>query len=315
MGRRVSVFAVMLMIGPSLFAQERAPARQPPQAGGPAASARGSGTLPVRRVVLYKTGVGYFEHLGNVRNRQDVTIRFTSAQLNDVLKSLTAIDLGNGQVTGISYNSIAPIEQRLGALAPAARLRRRRTDRPARGAARRARRGQRARQAAVTGRLLSVERADSRRRTERRSSSMSLSLVTDGGDVRSFELTPAVRVRIVDGDLRQEVSRYLDVVGSTREQDVRQMVISTSGTGERPLFVSYVSEVPIWKTTYRLVLREQGTRSRCCRDGRSSTTRSARTGTTSSSRSSPARRSRSSRTSRSRTTAAGRRCRCRRRRC
>ena len=36
------------------------------------------------------------------------------------------------------------------------------------------------------------------------------------------------------------------------------MVISTAGTGERPLFVSYVSEVPIWKTTYRLVLREKG---------------------------------------------------------
>jgi hypothetical protein len=50
--------------------------------------------LPVRRVVLYKTGVGYFEHLGTVRERQEVAIRFTSAQLNDVLKSLTAIDLG-----------------------------------------------------------------------------------------------------------------------------------------------------------------------------------------------------------------------------
>ena len=72
--------------------------------------------LPVRRVVLYKTGVGYFEHLGKVRNRQDVTIRFTSAQLDDVLKSLTTMDLGKGQVTGISYNSVAPLSQRLGAL-------------------------------------------------------------------------------------------------------------------------------------------------------------------------------------------------------
>ena len=84
-----------------------------------------------------------------------------------------------------------------------------------------------------------------------------VSLVTDGGDVRSFTLTPSLHLRIVDRDLREEVSRYLDVVGSAREQDVRQMVISTSGSGERPLFVSYVSEVPIWKTTYRLVLREQ----------------------------------------------------------
>ena len=118
MGRRVSLLAVMLVIGQSLFAQERGPARQPAQTGATAASARGRGTLPVRRVVLYKTGVGYFEHHGNIRNQQNVTIRFTSAQLNDVLKSLTTIDMGNGQVTGISYNSIAPIEQRLGALRP-----------------------------------------------------------------------------------------------------------------------------------------------------------------------------------------------------
>jgi hypothetical protein len=32
------------------------------------------------------------------------------------------------------------------------------------------------------------------------------------------------------------------------------MTISTAGTGERNLYVSYISEVPIWKTTYRIVL-------------------------------------------------------------
>lgn len=69
--------------------------------------------LAVRRVILYKTGVGYFEHLGTVRDRQNVTVRFTSAQLNDVLKSLTVLDLGKGQITGISYNSVAPLDQRL----------------------------------------------------------------------------------------------------------------------------------------------------------------------------------------------------------
>ena len=86
-------------------------AQAPPPAASDAAE-----PLPVRRVVLYKTGVGYFEHRGTVRGAQAITIRFTSAQLNDVLKSLTAIDLGKGQVTGISYNSVAPVEQRLEAL-------------------------------------------------------------------------------------------------------------------------------------------------------------------------------------------------------
>jgi hypothetical protein len=214
-----------------------------------------SPALPVRRVILYKTGVGYFEHLGNVRNRQSITIRFTSAQLNDVLSSLTVLDLGKGQITGISYNSVAPLEQRLGAL----RL-------PLDGSTTQAQmlgslRGARVEVisgvGAVEGRLLSVEQR-TRQRGEETIPVDTISVVTDGGELRTFELSPTVRVRIVERDLRQEIGRYLDLVGSTREQDVRSMVIATAGTGERPLFVSYVSEVPIWKSTYRLVLSTKG---------------------------------------------------------
>jgi hypothetical protein len=58
-------------------------------------------------VVLYKSGVGYFEHVGRVRGDQAVTIDLTSGQLDDVLKSLTTADLGNGRVTGITFNSTA----------------------------------------------------------------------------------------------------------------------------------------------------------------------------------------------------------------
>ena len=39
-------------------------------------SGAASAGLAVRRVILYKTGVGYFEHLGNVRDRQNVTVRY-----------------------------------------------------------------------------------------------------------------------------------------------------------------------------------------------------------------------------------------------
>jgi len=75
-----------------------------------------SDRLPVKRVVLYKNGVGYFEHLGRVRGTQQVTIDFTSGQLNDVLKSLTTVDLGNGKVTGVSFNTDDPAGRKLGAL-------------------------------------------------------------------------------------------------------------------------------------------------------------------------------------------------------
>src|SRR6202140_2130622 len=72
--------------------------------------------LPIRRVVLYKNGVGYFEHLGHVRGSQGVHIDFTSAQLNDVLKSLTVLDLSGGRIAGVHYNSEAPLARRLATL-------------------------------------------------------------------------------------------------------------------------------------------------------------------------------------------------------
>src|SRR5262245_16552635 len=72
--------------------------------------------LPVRRVILYKSGVGFFEHVGSITGNTPVAIQFTTAQLNDVLQSLTALDLDGGSIANISYNSVAPIEQRLSAL-------------------------------------------------------------------------------------------------------------------------------------------------------------------------------------------------------
>ena len=207
--------------------------------------------LPVRRVVLYKNGVGYFEHVGRVRGTQAVTITFTSAQLDDVLKSLTTLDLGGGRITSVSYNSEAPLDQRLGAL----RLPLGEDTTLAQffGALRGARLEVQVGSATFSGRLLSVERrtrgsgADTSTRDE-------LSLVTDGGQVRTVEITPAVSVRIAEREMADQVGRYLGLLASTRAQDTRRMTLSTTGSGERQLFVSYISEVPIWKTTYRLVL-------------------------------------------------------------
>ncbi|HEX4381125.1 MAG TPA: carboxypeptidase regulatory-like domain-containing protein [Candidatus Acidoferrum sp.] len=222
------------------------------EARGDAAESSSAGKLPVRRVVLYKNGVGYFEHLGRVRGSQDVHIDFTSAQLNDVLKSLTVLDLNGGRITGVDYNSEAPLARRLGTLRLAL------SERPSvsefLGALRGARLEVRpATGPAVTGKLLSVERK-TRNSANWTSETEEISLITDGGEVRTVDLNPSTSVRIVDHDLQMEVGKYLGLVASAREQDVRRMTISTAGTGERNLYVSYISEVPIWKTTYRIVL-------------------------------------------------------------
>src|ERR1051325_6527017 len=207
--------------------------------------------LPVKRVVLYKNGVGYFEHLGSIRNSQDVAIAFTSNQLNDVLKSLTVLDLDGGSIGGVAYGSAAPVERQLGDLRLSLGEKSSLTE--FLGALRGARLEVRTATGVITGRLLSVERK-TRMGGGATLEVDYLSLITESGEVKTTEVSPSFSVRLLERGLAGKVDRYLDVVGANREADVRRMVISTVGSGERSLFVSYISEVPVWKATYRIVL-------------------------------------------------------------
>jgi hypothetical protein len=215
----------------------------------------GSARLPVKRVVLYKNGIGYFEHTTRVRGSQDLAIDFTTGQLNDVLKSLTVVDLGEGRIGSVRYNSIAPLDERLRSLrlpfgeqvSHAEFL----------TALRGARVEVRSGNASASGRLLSVEKERRQNGKGDFADVTTFAIVTDAGEMRNFELAPGTSVRLAERDLSDEVGRYLNLVGSSRARDLRRMTISALGTGERDVFVSYISEVPVWKSTYRIILPEK----------------------------------------------------------
>lgn len=208
--------------------------------------------LPVRRVVLYKNGVGYFEHTGRVHGDQDLRIEFTSSQLNDVLKSLTVLDLNGGKITGVGYNSVAPLSEQLKSLRLP--LDESTTLESFLSALRGARVQVRNGPAITSGRLLSVEEKITKRPPNEDIKTLELSIMTDAGEVRNFPVTPALGIQVADRDLSEEIGRYLNLVGSARNQDLRRMTISTAGAGDRNIFVSYISEVPVWKSTYRILL-------------------------------------------------------------
>jgi hypothetical protein len=217
------------------------------------AASETTGRLPVKRVVLYKNGVGYFEHSTHVRGTQDLNIDFTSAQLNDVLKSLTVVDLGDGHITGVRFNSVAPLSERLKTLRLPLGEEASRND--LLGALRGTRVEVRNGSAGTTGKVLGFDVmkkfGDKPEQTEEVTV---LTLVTDAGEVRSFDLGPGTSVRIADRELADEVNRYLNLIGPAKAVDLRRLTISAAGTGEREIFVSYISEVPVWKSTYRILL-------------------------------------------------------------
>src|SRR5688572_19391681 len=230
---------------------------QPPRSATSAPATATGARLPVRRVVLYKSGVGYFEHVGRVSGAQTVSIDLTSGQLDDVLKSLTTVDLGGGQVTGITFNTEAPIEEQLRKLRLplSPDVSRTKLLEALRGARVEVRAGG----TVVSGRILSVA-PQLRGKDESQRTVDELTIVGDGGELRTFELGPGVSVTLVEGELRRDLGQYLDVVGSARSQEVRRLQVAARGTGDRDLFVSYVSAVPVWKTTYRLVIPQEPAR-------------------------------------------------------
>jgi hypothetical protein len=209
--------------------------------------------LPVRKVVLYKNGVGYFEHAGTVSGNQRVTIDFTSPQLNDVLQSLTVLDEGGGRIAGVNYNSTTPLAEQLKTLSLGM------SDDPTSTELFQALRGQRVEVTggpggSLTGRLMAIESRTEKSGTgENTVDRFYLTLVAGSGAVKVIELTPALSVRPLDGNLQGQLGRYLELLSTTHSTGLRHLTLDALGQGQRELRVSYISEVPVWKSTYRIV--------------------------------------------------------------
>jgi hypothetical protein len=216
--------------------------------------------LPVTRVLLYKNGVGFFEHSGSVHGNERVAIDFTSAQLNDVLQSLTAIDLNGGHIAGAEYSSTTPLEQQLKTLSlglgadPS-------TDefyRAIRGARVEVRTGT----FTVTGRLLDVEYRSVKADDDEKPSlpvmeKRYITVVSDAGAAQTIELNSKTQVQLLDSELHQDVTRYLQLLASTHAQGLRHLTLEADGSGTRQIRLSYIGEVPVWKATYRILFGDE----------------------------------------------------------
>ncbi|MGA7859141.1 MAG: hypothetical protein WCA11_14495, partial [Terracidiphilus sp.] len=256
-------FLIAFCLAVSAFSITAQPAPKPQHTAPKAQSAAPQvpQVVPVRKVVLYKNGVGYFEHSGTVTGNQRVTIDFTSSQLNDVLQSLTVLDSGGGRIAGVNYNSTTPLAEQLKSLSLGM------TEDPTSTDLFGALRGQRvevtgAPGGTITGRLMSIEaRTEKTGGTDDAQSveKFYLTVIAASGAVRVIELTPSLSVRPLDAGLQDQLDRYLQLLATTHSTGLRHLTLDAIGQGQRQLQVSYISEVPVWKSTYRIVFPQTAT--------------------------------------------------------
>ncbi len=245
---------------------------------GRAADPTGS-VLPLTRVRLYETGVGYFERTGKLQNGTGVGLPVPAGHLDDALKTLVILNAGGAtNVSGIEFGS--SLTRSMGrALAGLS------TDQGTplgfnelltslKGVAVEVQ----ARTGTFKGRLVDVVEPDKsdleqcmplavvnggaktaapaeacvlRKQT-------ALVLLTERAEIRRFSALDVVSVRPNDPAMAARLRSALDALsqGGARARQALN-VMAKNG---KSIALGYVAEAPIWRSTYRLMLEDAGDR-------------------------------------------------------
>ncbi len=209
----------------------------------------------VRTVVLFSSGVGYFEHAGTVDGAATCELRVRTSQLNDLLKSLLLDDQDGGHPGAVEYPSLDPIAKTLASF---------QVDiggNPSLGSLLGQLRGAEVTvvvaDQSLTGTVLGVEP-----RTvalgdhgDRTIDTTILNLLSEGS-VRQFRLDELRSLTFNDPKLQEELGKALAALSQARDQDKKTVVLHFDGNGHRHVRLAYVVETPVWKTSYRLVMPE-----------------------------------------------------------
>ena len=206
--------------------------------------------LPVKRVVLYKHGVGYFERSGDLASGESARLDFKASEMNDVLKSLTVAETGGGKVTGLRYDSSTPLDRRLGeysftvgAQVPLAQF----LDQFKGARLEMETGGQKTAGSIVSGCAVAA--------TEQQPQRDMVVILTDINELKTLDLSSVTSLKLADGVLQRQLRDYLGALAGARTREQRSVYIDSTDAKGRKVAASYLIPTPIWKSSYRLIFR------------------------------------------------------------
>lgn len=228
-----------------------------------------SDTLPIRRVILYSNGVAYIERRGMVSGNAEVNLSFKQSQVDDVLKSMVVLDLGQGKIGAVSYNSSLPASARTAEIPFDVPSQSEESDDEAGGIASVLMQLQGAKivvnstRGVASGSILTVEKrkVTTKKKDEEETSlpvNYALVIASESGEISSFDLSDVHSVKLLEEGTKRDLNEFANATASTRRRDAKAISVSSEGAGQREMIVSYTVAAPIWKTTYRVVLDSEG---------------------------------------------------------
>ncbi len=212
--------------------------------------------LPIGQVVLFSSGVGYFQREGTVEGTARVDLSFPVTDINDLLKSMVLRDLDGGHISTVSYDSNAPVERTLKSFAINL------TSNPGLGQILNQARGEKVevilqqananQPGALSGTVVGIEKQKVAVGKDTVEVEMLNLWCADG--MRSLKMPEVQRVRFLNPVMDSEFRKALETLALSHDTQKKAVSINFEGEGKRNVRVGYVVENPIWKTSYRLVL-------------------------------------------------------------
>jgi hypothetical protein len=211
--------------------------------------AKAATEVPVKVVVLFSSGVGYFEHIGSVTGDATTELRFKTHQINDILKSLVLQDT-SGRVASVVYPSQDPLSKTLKSFQIDL------SNNPPLADLLNQLRGAKVSLAAgaekLSGTILGLEKKP--KAVEKGQIEVwQLNVLTDA-TIRSLQLDDISKIEIQSPELQEELNKALWAIAQSRDQDKKPVTIKFIGQAERAVRIGYVVETPVWKTSYRLLM-------------------------------------------------------------
>src|SRR5262252_7832845 len=216
-------------------------------------------TLPITRVVLFNSGVGYFSRSGEVTDDARVDLTFPEQDINDLLKSMVLEDFDGGRIAAVSYDSREPIARTLSSFAInlngnptfagiVSQMRGERVDVVMTPGA-----------ANQPGKLSGVIVGVEKQKVAKGNTPVDVEVLNMwcAEGLRSVNLPDIQQLKFANPVVESEFRRALDVLALSHDSQKKSVSLHFAGDGKRKVQVGYVIEAPIWKTSYRLVLGEK----------------------------------------------------------
>lgn len=215
--------------------------------------------LPVTGVTLYTSGVGYFERGGEVSGEAAETLLFPVGQVNDVLKSLVLLDTGGGGIRPVTYGASDPVGRQLQAFSvdvsdnpdPATLLNR------MRGADVTVSYADAGGPKTATGTIVGVQTQTVALPGNAGTTQASFLTLLAGGGLKTIPLASVTDTQINDAGLRAELASALSALSQSRDSSKRPVTLHFAGSGRRRVLIGYLTEAPLWQSSYRLVLGKE----------------------------------------------------------